>query len=249
MARHFTAASSMSMAKTGVANLGPPLTLACWLKLDTVADFMMLMSRSDAGGTNLARMFIDSQGYLYAQSYDGAAAPSALYNATRMSTGFWQHCAAVFASASSRKVYVNGSVASDTTTSTATGMNALYVGAQANASLYYLDGAIDQPAEWSAALTDDEIAALASGYSPLLVRPSSLVGHWPFYGLATNEEDWVGSSALVPTNSPTYVEGPKIIYPRRGHVLLPAATATGGGPLIYGSLTKGALIRGGRLAA
>ena len=58
----------------------------------------------------------------------------------------------------------------------------------------YCDGSLAEAAIWNAALSDAEVAALATGVSPLLVRPGSLVFYAP---LARDLLDRVGGLQLL----------------------------------------------------
>jgi len=63
---------------------------------------------------------------------------------------------------------------------------------------------------WDAALTDAEVAILGVGYSPLFVRPQSLVAYWP---LVRDAKDRVGGYDLTAGGGPVVAAHPRIIYP------------------------------------
>lgn len=58
----------------------------------------------------------------------------------------------------------------------------------------FLNGELAESAVWSACLSTGEMAGLASGVSTSQVRPRSLVGYWPLYGLASPEPDLSGNA-------------------------------------------------------
>lgn len=60
---------------------------------------------------------------------------------------------------------------------------------QYNVAGYKPDGRLCEVGIWDVALTDDELRALASGISPLMIRLSRLVGYWPLYGVGSPEPD------------------------------------------------------------
>lgn len=109
---------------------------------------------------------------------------------TGLSYSAWQHVGGVYNGTSSRTAYVNGTAATaDTTTvtpSTFTRMSMAQNGA-ATSQYSYAEWAI-----WDAALTSAEMASLAAGFSPLMIRPGSLVAYWPIYGKVSGEPDYVG---------------------------------------------------------
>ena len=59
------------------------------------------------------------------------------------------------------------------------------------------------------ALTDEEIASLAAGVSPLRMRRDNLVAYWPVNGQSP-EPDVVGGLDLTITGSPLISEEPPI---------------------------------------
>jgi hypothetical protein len=90
----------------------------------------------------------------------------------------------------------------------------------------YFKGHLAESAIWAAELTAAEIEQLAAGYSPLCVRPQSLVFYAPLFGrggAAGNEEEWVGGRTLTQNDSPTVTDHPRIIYPKR-HIWIPVST-------------------------
>jgi hypothetical protein len=79
----------------------------------------------------------------------------------------------------------------------------------------YLQGHLAELATWSVALSpEDEISALAKGFSPLMVRPQSLTGYWPLWGQHSPELDiWRGRGLTLSGTEPA--DHPRIFYPTR----------------------------------
>jgi hypothetical protein len=96
----------------------------------------------------------------------------------------------------------------------------------------YTDAKIAESAIWNVALTAAEIATLAAGYSPLFVRPQSLV----FYAPIIRELNNLKGGVLTNNGSAAVSVHPRIIYPTPGEMRR-FTTATGGGavaiPTIY----------------
>jgi hypothetical protein len=61
---------------------------------------------------------------------------------------------------------------------------------------------------WNATLTVDEFAALASGFSPLLIRPQSLLAYRPYIGSRVNLR---GETTPNEVGTPVYVDHPRVI--------------------------------------
>jgi hypothetical protein len=100
------------------------------------------------------------------------AASTAAYSGTT-----WNHVTGVFASATSRTVYLDGgNNATNTTSRTPTGINAMGIipgiGTGVNTDIAELG-------IWDATLTADEIVSLSKGFKPFRVRPQSLVFYSP----------------------------------------------------------------------
>jgi hypothetical protein len=132
------------------------------------------------------------------------------FGTTAITTGGWRHLVATYDGANVR-LYVNG-VLDNTVAETAAVTNAaatFKVGAEA--SFYapsWFDGKLADLGFWpGATLNAREIAALARGVSPRLIRPGSLQLYAPLWGTHTAEPDFsvnrrtgtlTGTSQYVP---------------------------------------------------
>ena len=220
MARLLDDASLQYLVNTSYAALAVPITMSCFIYIDTFFTstndrhrFMRLEDTTGAYGYNfevLSTADIVPKS-IFCNHYDGSHA------AAETTTGIasintWNHVAAVFASNSSRSPYLNGgskdtsTVAQNTVTS-----DKIFIGQGLGSG--YTSGRIADVAIWNAALTDTEIAILALGYSPLTIRPQSLVSYWPLIGRTSPEIDLVGGYGLTLVNAPTAAAHPRIIYP------------------------------------
>jgi hypothetical protein len=70
---------------------------------------------------------------------------------------------------------------------------------------------------------------LAAGFSPLFVRPQSLVAYWPL--IRDNDNDIVGGYDMTAYNTPTVAAHPPVIYPVSPHVTYFAGAAPEGDAL------------------
>ena len=138
----------------------------------------------------------------------------------------WFHIAGGF-SYNARAVFVNGTqevFQASNISLDPTGATTFYIGRDRAGK--YWDGAIAEAAAYSAGLADKDIASLAAGFSPLLVRPEKLIGYWPLgggYFPATVNP--IGSTSLSVNSSPSAEAHPRIIYP----MLPPAVMVAAGG--------------------
>ena len=206
MARSFTAASSMYLSVS--AGLTYPVTLVAWSYITSIASQRHVLQTTDTTGNNAHGLSVNSSGNVLSESNAGSSA--AATSSTALSANSWNHIAGVFASATSRAAYLNGAGKSTNATSlTPSSISLVYVGVfRAGSSNFNLmQGRIAEAAIWSAALTDDEILALARGVNPRQMRPDTLWGYWPLWGIDSPERDMSGNARHATlVNSPTQAD-------------------------------------------
>ena len=136
----------------------------------------------------------------------------------------WFHVAGVW-QYGSRALYVNGTEEVSQTSNISLDpakATKFYIG-QDHAGKWW-EGAVAEAAAYSVVLTATEIASLAAGFSPLLVRPSALIGYWPLGGpYAPTTIDPVGSNTLTANGGASAESHPKIIYPMPPPAVMVAA--------------------------
>lgn len=208
MAYTFNGSSQYISATHPVADV--PLTLACWFKSNS-ATGQGLVNISSLGGNNYR---VQLQANLAAKplratqqglNSSNSAATGTAESTTGYTAGDWAHACGVFASITSRTVYLNGDgSATDTTqiTTSSAAIDRLWIGANSNSAgpALYCDGSIAEVGVWNVALTAAEVAILATGASPTLVRPQSLVFYAP---LIRDLVDLRGGLSLTNNNTAT----------------------------------------------
>lgn len=131
----------------------------------------------------------------------------------------WNHGVGIAASDTSRYLWVNGSKSSESTVSrNPNAFDTIRIAAYATGGGFTgkeFDGRIAEVGVWNVALTDDEVGMLYAGFSPLFVRPQSLVFYLPL--IRDNDNDLVGGINLSATNTPTIAEHVSIQYPWTGY--------------------------------
>jgi hypothetical protein len=160
-----------------------PLTMACWFNVDNVTVNHALISLTN--GTDQQRLFLSAHGGvagdpIRASSTAGGTTIQAATGTFTANT--WHHAAGRFLSNTNRRAYFNGVGGGiNTTSNIPTGINTTGIGYvyQAGARGFFTNGRIAEAAIWNIDLTDDEIAALAEGFRPSLIRPSALVFYAP----------------------------------------------------------------------
>lgn len=204
MSRDWTNSASnyLSVPDGGPTDItGTALTIAVWVNPDSIAN--KIISKENAAGS-LNQYLLEFSGSKLQFAIADNASGDSVAGTTTPSTGVWTHCAGVKngTGAGAIKVYLNG-VEDGSGTSNRTIANldgALRIGLGTTGGGPF-DGRIAEVAIFNAALAADEVLALAKGVSPGLVRPGSLKGYWPIWGVAAPEIDLSGNVNLSLTGT------------------------------------------------
>ncbi len=194
MARLFDDAQSQYLEIDQIAVGSVPISIACWCYPDAVSRFAGLVVLADKDVANMQQILrIDNNDKINATSWDASGAQSAV-TSTTVSVNTWHHAAAVFAANNDRRAYLDGGGKGTSATSrTPVGLDRMSIGRAGDSTPgIYMSGRIAEVGIWNAALSDDEIASLAKGASPLLVKPANLVAYWNLFGRSCPEPDIVG---------------------------------------------------------
>ena len=239
MARLFDDAS-LEGYRTAAAVTAMPLTIAAWFYLDDAASFGTIVGASSEDDNAFHGWWLTAYGsaagnIVAARTFGGLSVKQA-DTTTGPTTNTWHHACAVFASATSRSAYIDGgSKGTNTDSETASSINNVSIGR----TYYYnsadnvwsgsYSGAVAEVGIWNVALTDSEIAILGNGYSPLFVRPQSLVFYAP---LIRTVLDRIDNKTFTANGSPAVAAHPAIIYPAQVYQSFSAAGAPPAGPSI-----------------
>ena len=207
-------------------------TFAGWFFADSSAANNTILATGNSGGsaTNFRVLRAGSTGNLETVINDGVGTSTAS-STVGYSTGVWNHGAAVFASSTSRTVYLNGgNSATETTSGTPSGLNRTAVGAKlGNTASGFFDGHLADVAAWNIALSAADIASLALGFSPLLIRPDALIFYMPMWGYGSPEPDLRGGQVYTVNGAPAVgTTNPRVFYPSRGGARFIEPPAAGG---------------------
>ncbi len=220
MARSFNSAGRLEFT-VPFAFSTTPTTIACWFNPTNVTTSYNVITLGVAGASDQGRLQLNINGgaagdYVAAvtRNSTGATTLSAL-TTTGYVANTWQHACAVFANADSRAAYLNGG--SKGTETTFQGVATLTLGIFGGAvtttgvrSNNYA-GAIAEVGMWNVALTDDEVATLASGASPTTVQPHLLRGYWPLFDSDGDVDFWNQNNATV-VSTVTSSQHPANVY-------------------------------------
>ena len=233
MARAFDDASLQGLRVTSAVVSAYPCTMACRFNCDDDAKTNKIMEVSNTATPQNDFFFMAAAGDIAGDPVQGyIRSAGATARAVVTSTGFtantWHHACFVATNSTSRTIYLDaGGAVEDTNSSNfITGADVTLIGRREQVGAIptnsYFSGNLAEGAIWNVALTAAEVAILAKGYSPLLVRPQNLVAYWPM--IRDTDDDIVGGFSMTPLNSPTIAAHPRVLYPI-GPYMVPAAAA------------------------
>jgi hypothetical protein len=213
MARTFVAASSQYLESTSTPSVtAVPLTMACWVRIASSSVLSLSAIENRSLSDDNFRMYTNG---LTINAAQGASAVSQVSTtAGSLVIGTWAHAAGVFTSNSSRTAYVNGvaGAANSVAIGAPSGINSMSVGRLYHGAspLQYMDGDLAEIAIWNIALSAAELATLALGVSPLLVRPEALVFYAPLLG-GSPENDVMRRKSLTVTGATAATTHPRML--------------------------------------
>ncbi len=190
-----------------------PLTMACWGYLNSSGGAYGVMYQGISGsGTNRFSLYI-SGGLDVSVATDDAGGQS-IASRAGPSTGTWFHMGGVWSAANNRRAYFNGvGGTAQTTSRTPAGVSQMRIGLSMTSTAGF-PGYLAECGTWNAALTDAEMAALAKGVSPLLIRPANLVSFAPL--MDGGPVDWTETPLAMNGTVPNTDLTPRIIRPSYG---------------------------------
>ena len=221
MARLFNGSSQYASYEVGNFSItNEPITMACWAVCNVTAGIDTVMQVGSNDEDSYYRLFFYGTGAgdpIGAQSLKVGVSNAFAETTTGYSQSTLHHIAGVFASDISRSVYIDGGSKGISTTEVVLSVTnpTAAIGAlkPTGVATDFLDGTAAECGIWNVVLTDAEVAGLALGYSPLLIRPQSLVAYWPLIGRTSPEIDLVGGYDMTLVNAPTTAAHPPVMYP------------------------------------
>lgn len=214
-------------------------TLAAWYKPSSISNGTVLGCGSTSGSEYIA-LGMDGSGKVFIE----VPAGDGLSTGT-LTSGAWSHIAGVQASATSRTGYLDGVAGTAHTSSYTPGpFNTTTIGGLmlSGSRLSFAGGDIAECAIWNVALTAAEVASLAAGFVPLLIRPASLVfyaeckGNSPERELIARRELTYGAAGAAPT----IASHPRVFRPRSVMVASVPAVGTSATVTAVAAMATGA---------
>lgn len=161
----------------------PPFTMSIWLYSTSASAAHLAMSMFDYDASSYH--YLESNGALGSDPFVcGTRDSSTVFAST--STGYtvntWHHICGVFSAANSRTIYIDaGSSGTNTASKSPSGLDSVAFGGirLGGAWQSYSTRRIAEGAVWGAAISQEEIASLARGFRPSIIRPQSLLIYAP----------------------------------------------------------------------
>ncbi len=198
-----------------------PFTLAVWANLDELptahGDEMVAMLLKDGANSlnNWCNLRADDTvaDEAVQSNIKGTGATAVAEASGQVTALTWEHYCGIHESATIHAAYMNGgNKGTSVTSASSVNFTRIFLGVFRGTSLNdYFDGRMAEIGLWNVALTDAEVASLGAGYSPLFVRPQSLVAYWPLirdFRCINN-----ATYNLTGVNTPTFDAHIPIIYP------------------------------------
>lgn len=207
-----------------------PFSFACWFYPTDLSADMQLMSIGDASTTTQFHRLLHTGTDLLTWQSKSSATATRFGSTVKINK--WQHVVGTFMGASAGAVsqmYYNGvDEGINGTAKDPTGLDTIGIGVLAISGFAArYTGRLAECAVYNDELDGDDAAALAAGYSPLLVRRDNL---YVYRSFIREGYDLINGRVWTEVGTPSVGDHPRIIYPKRQMSSFP--TAAGGGDTI-----------------
>jgi hypothetical protein len=210
--RRFNGTSDQINCGTSIAPAA--ITLSIWFNASTLTPaYQTLFGRDRQAVTNsFWQIHIKSTGHLAYYVRGGVGSINIDPGTGAVSTGAWHHVALTYDSTNGLKGYLDG--VADGTAAANGALNSTFVSEQLQigndtaVAGRFFGGQLADAAIWNVSLSALEIAALAKGARPPVIREPSLIAYYPIDGLQSPEEDLSGFKNNGTVTGTTPAAGP-----------------------------------------
>lgn len=201
-----------------ISDIDPrPLSVHCWLKANNNNVMQWIfnnnITNNPTWGCGCRPFDAVDVLFVYTRGYKDSNSPFTLSTTAWTQLGWSQ-------TGTAAEFYVNGA-ATGTATAGFGGITtdgALIGSLDGQVSGFDIDGDLAEFAVWNAILTPNEWAALGANYSPLFIRPQSLVSYLPIFGRNSPEPDRVDPLAWTVNGTLTVAPHAPMLYPAPPHL-------------------------------
>ncbi len=223
MSVDFTTDSAQDLQSSSIDLTGTNvITLAFWLYWDVFANDDKLALEFSSNYNSFTDAFSIFPNSSFTGFFDWGVrgdVGDSLARHARPSAGVWHHYVGVVDKGRSINeigpVYVDG--VSQALTHTINSNNTNNFGdhqlnfMSRNSASLFAEGKLAEVALYDSGLATDEAISLSKGFSPLLVKPESIVSYWPL--VRDMVTDIVGGNNLTPSGSPPVDDHIGVVYP------------------------------------
>jgi len=192
----------------------PPFTVSVWFYStdDTINTVLFYAGDKDDNDDSAFWLRPLSTNVVWWSAIESGAANAA--TTTTFTVNTWNHACAVEASATDRRVYLNGAgKGTNTTSKVPAGIDRTTLTADNDtAQGFPFAGSVAHVAIWNVALSDAEVNALAKGAHPYTIKRGALTHYWPIRG-DSPEIDLVGGANLTVSGTPVQIGSPPVRQP------------------------------------
>lgn len=178
----------------------PPFTISAWASTDVVQNQTVLFIGDKDLGINgdwWRLRFISPQQDIEFDALHAGTRRRAR-TTVQFSTNTYHHVCGIEAATDDRRVFIDGGgKGTDTNNNVVSNVDRSSIGRSGDSSPSdYMSGLISQVAVWNIALTDEEVASLAAGVSPLALHRDNLIYYNPL-GTSGPGLDVVGKNNMT----------------------------------------------------
>lgn len=216
MARDFPGGSGNFLARVVPFTSLADFSAAFWILLDSTtaaSDLAFLFGRNHTGGSGMSLGF-QSAGGSTIRVIDNFVAFRG--SGSALGTGSWKHVAVTRSGSGNWILYVDGSQIESVAAApnALTGTDNIAIGGPGPSGAGgSIPGKMAEVGVWNAALSAAEVASLAKGFSPQLIRPQSLQSYCRVLGNDSPEQDLRGT-AFTLTGTGAKADHPRVLLPR-----------------------------------
>lgn len=208
MARTFSG-TSQYLSKSSDISGGYPCSFAAWINVANITGSKGIFGINLLTGANGPCLY--TAGATIIADIGGVGAATTV---ATISAGTWFHVGGVFASLTSRSVYLSGGNKVSNATSLSWGSpTASLIGDVYQSGHFPMNGAMAWAGIWKAILSDADLVCLAAGAHPTLVQRGTLIACLDMTGGNSPEPDMFSATGWTLTGAPTSSANPRIYGP------------------------------------
>ena len=232
-----TAASEMYLKANTINVSTKPITIAGWVKSDTLTPYQGIISLTDDSSEWLLIWLRGTAGDNYPAALEYATAWKRAIASAVYTVDTWHHICGVFKNSTSRTIYLDGGSSSENTDSQNVNFDLfdqILIGTYKTVTTAFFSGKLACCSIWNTDLSEAQIISLAAGASPVDIAFDNLVDLWP---LISDGDSIINNNHLVGYNNPTFDsnDNPSVLvnHPQRNITTIKRLVVVGNNKVYY----------------